>query len=122
MGDQVVTLEHKTYRVIAVGVPVPAVLVFGGFSADYQITGSALIQAADDVKHRGLATTGMAQDGHEFRRTEIDGHALQRMDHIRTGIVVLFNVNKSEHFVRSFDNVFLNISDKYELNMNEYIQ
>jgi hypothetical protein len=43
MGDQIVALEYETHGVIAVGIPILAPKILGGFSADDQIARGILI-------------------------------------------------------------------------------
>ena len=49
MRDQVVGLEDKADRVIAVGVPVAVLVVFGRDAVDDQIAFIVAVQTADDV-------------------------------------------------------------------------
>ena len=80
VGDQVVALEHKSYRVVAVRIPVPVLKGFGGAPVDDQIAVGILVQPADDVQQSGLATARRAQDGDELRAAELDADPLQGMD------------------------------------------
>ena len=49
MRDQVIGLEDKTDRVVAVGVPVAILVVSGGDVIDYQITFIISVQSADYI-------------------------------------------------------------------------
>ena len=86
VGDQIVALEHEAHRMIAVGVPIPALVLTGGAAADDQVTAGIAVQAADDVQKRGLATAGVTQYGHKLRRPKGNGHAFERLDGGSTGI------------------------------------
>ena len=91
MGDQVIGLEYKTHRVVAVGIPVAVGKVFCGFSVDNQVPGGILIQAPDDIQQRGLTAAGVAQDGYKLAFTEFQVHAFQRMNHGVPSDVILFD-------------------------------
>ena len=92
VGDQVVALKHKAYGVIAVSIPVLAFEVLGGTATNDQITGGVLVQTTDDVQQGGFAATGVAQNRHEFRRTEADAHTLQCGNGLGSGNIVFDNV------------------------------
>ena len=64
--DQVVGLEDEADTVVAVGIPVAGLVVLRRDPIDDEVATLEAIQAADDVEHRGLARTGLAQDGHEL--------------------------------------------------------
>ena len=66
VGDQVVALEHKADGVVAVGVPVPVLVLLGGDAVDDQVAGIVAVQAADDVEEGGFAGAAGAQDGDEL--------------------------------------------------------
>ncbi len=53
--DEVVALEHEADAVVAVGVPVVVLVLLGGDAIDDEVAGIEVVEAADDVEHRGLA-------------------------------------------------------------------
>ena len=75
--DQVIALEYKADRVIAIGIPVGIAVLLGGATANDQITAGVAVKTANDIQHRGLSAAGGAEDRHEFALTEVDADALQ---------------------------------------------
>ena len=55
MGNQIVTLEDKADRVVAVAVPVAVLVAFRGDPVDDQVAAVIPVQTADNVQKRGLA-------------------------------------------------------------------
>ena len=88
VGDQVVALEDEAHRVVAVGVPVAVVVLFGRDAVDDQIAAVIAVQAADDVQQRGLAGTGRPQDGDKLIVAEAQVHMVQRLLHQAAGFVL----------------------------------
>ena len=66
MANQVIALEHKADGVVAIGVPVPVLILLGGPAVDDEVAAGVPVQAADDVQGGGLAAAGGAQDGYEL--------------------------------------------------------
>ena len=97
VGDQVVALEHKANRVVAVSIPIPVLVVLGGAAVDDQVTIGVLIQTADNVQQRGLAATGRSQNGHKFAFAKLQAHTPQRMHIAAAAGVDLSDIFKFKH-------------------------
>ena len=50
VGDQVVRLEDKAHRVVAVGVPISVLVFLRGDAVDDQVTRIVPVQSSDDVE------------------------------------------------------------------------
>ncbi len=79
MRDEVVGLEHKAHRVVAVGVHVLFGEMLGALATDEQITLGVAVQPANDVQQGGLAAAGGAQHRHKLARGEVQADAAQRL-------------------------------------------
>ena len=62
MGDQIIALEYKTDRVVAVGIPVSVLIFFRGDPVDDQIPAVIAVQPAYDIKERRLTRAARSQD------------------------------------------------------------
>lgn len=49
MGNQVIALKHETDGVVAVRVPVPVLILSGGYAVDDQVAAVIPVQSADDI-------------------------------------------------------------------------
>ena len=49
MGNQIVALKHKSDRMVAVGIPVPVLVLFGGDAVDDEITAVIPVKTPDNV-------------------------------------------------------------------------
>lgn len=97
MGNEVITLEHKADGMIAVGIPVPVLVLLGGDAVDDQIAGIVTVQAADDIQKGGFSRTAGPQNGNEFIVPQIQAHIPQRVLHQFTGFVLLGYVFYLKH-------------------------
>ena len=79
--NEIVALEYKADRVVAVGVPVAVGIFFGRNAVDDQIAAVVAIQAADDVQQRGLAGAAGPEDRHEFVIAQVETDLVQRRLH-----------------------------------------
>ena len=77
VGDEVIALEHKAHRVVAVGVPVAVPVLFCGAAVDDEIAAGVAVKSADDVQRGGLAAAGGAQNGDELILPELQIDAPQ---------------------------------------------
>ena len=55
VGDQVIGLEDKAHRVIAVGIPVPVSVFLRGDAVDDQVARVVAVETADDIEKGRLA-------------------------------------------------------------------
>ena len=91
MRYEVIALEHKSYRMISVYVPVAILIVLGGRAVDDQIPLGILVKAADDIEHGRFSTAGGAEDGHKLTLAELQINTLERMDNAVARRIVLFD-------------------------------
>ena len=75
--DQVVALEHKPDRVIAIRVPIAIAIFFRGRSIDDQIAVLVAVQPANDIEQRRLTRTTRPQDRHKLVVTQIKRDPVQ---------------------------------------------
>ena len=92
VGDQVVGLEDEADAVVAVGVPVPGLVVLRGDAIDDEVATLEAVEAADDVEHRRLARAGLAEHGDELVVTERHRDLVERHLHQVGGLVGLDNL------------------------------
>ena len=78
--DQVVALEHKADRMVAIGVPVVVGESLCGFSVDEKIAFGVAVEAADDVEHRGFSAARGAENGNKLALAEIDADVIHGAD------------------------------------------
>ena len=102
VGDELIGLENKTDGMVAVGVPVPVVEVFGGTAVDGEVAGGVAVQPADNVQQCGLAAAALAQYGHEFASPEAEAHALQGVDLRIPQPIVFYDISECEHLAFPF--------------------
>ena len=50
MGNQIVALEYKADGVVAIGIPVPILILLGGDPVDDQVAGVVAVQTADNIE------------------------------------------------------------------------
>ena len=81
MRNEVIALEHKADAVVAVGIPIAIVKVFGRNTVDQQVTGIEMIESTDNVEHRGFTRARGTQNGHELVIAKRQAHAVER--HLR---------------------------------------
>ena len=55
MRNEVIALEHKADAVVAVGIPIAIVKVFGRNTVDQQVARIEMIEPTDNVEHRSFA-------------------------------------------------------------------
>ena len=91
MGDEVVALEHKSYRVVAVCIPVAVFEVVGVSAVDDEIALCVSVQTADDVEHGGLAAAGGAENRHKLRGSELKINTLEGVNDTAACGVVFFD-------------------------------
>src|SRR5699024_3543193 len=92
--DEVIGLEHKPDRVVAVGVPIAVAEVLGRATAYYEVTACVLVESANDVEHRGLSAAGRTEYRHEFILTEAEADPFQCLHGVVSSRVVLDYVLK----------------------------
>ena len=97
MGNQIIALEYKAHRVIAVGVPVPVPKVLGRTSVDNQVAVGVAVQTTDDVEHGGFPAAGRPQNRHKFLMAELEADALERLHRFVARGVCLMNVPEFQH-------------------------
>ena len=74
---------------VAIGIPIGIAIFFGGTAVDDQVALGILIQAADDVEHRGLSAARGAEDGHKLAAAEAQIHPAQRLHFMFTRHIIL---------------------------------
>ena len=77
VGYEVVTLEHEADAVVAVGVPIPVFIIFGGNALDDEIAARVLVKPADDVEKGGFAAPRMSEYRHEFLFAELQRYPFE---------------------------------------------
>ena len=70
MGDKVVALKDKAYRVVAVSVPISVLVILGGNAVDNKVARGIMVKSADDVEQRSFAAAGMSEYRNELVLTE----------------------------------------------------
>ena len=97
VGNQVIALKNKADGVVAVGIPVPILVLSGRNTPDDQVAAVIAVQAADDVQQGGLAAAAGAQNGHELVVAEGKAHAVQRRLGQVAGGILLANFLNLKH-------------------------
>ncbi len=97
MGDEMVTLKHKADGVVAVGIPVSVLILFGRDAVDDQIAGIVTVQAADDIQKGGFSRTAGPQNGNKFIVPQIQTHIPQCVLYQFTGFVLLRDMLDLKH-------------------------
>ena len=92
--DQVVGLEDEADAVVAVGVPVPGLVVLRGDAVDDEVAALEAVEASDDVEHRRLAGARLAQNSDELVVTERHRDLVERHLHQVGGLVGLDDLLK----------------------------
>ena len=98
MRDEVVGLKDKANGMVAVGIPIGVGKVLGRLVVYDKVAGGVLVKPADDVQQRRLAAAGVTEDRDKFVLTELQIHALERVDGRVANGVILLNVLKFEHY------------------------
>lgn len=101
MRDEVVTLEHEADGVVAVGIPVAALVLLGGDAVDHQIAGIIMVEPADNVEQRGFARSGRTEDGHELAVAQVQADIVQRLLHEIAGFVLFGDALDLQHAASS---------------------
>ena len=81
MRNEVIALEHKADAVVAVGIPIAIVKVFGRNAVDQQVARIEMIEPTDNVEHRSFARPRRSQNGHELVIAKRQAYAVER--HLR---------------------------------------
>ncbi len=97
MRYHVVALENEAYRVVAVCIPIPVLVLLGGTPVYHEVSGGVLIQTADDVQQRGLAAARMSEHRDKLAVAETYRHVAQSVNFIAARIVVLCYVFDLKH-------------------------
>ena len=97
MRNEVVALKNKTYRRIAISVPVLVVKIRSGNSADDEVARRVSVKSADDVEHGRFAATARAENSHKFALSEIERNFSQCMHGCRRGGIIFYYVFKLKH-------------------------
>ena len=77
MRNQIVALEYKAYRVVAVAVPIGIGEGFRRSSRNVEIAVRVAVKPADDVEERCFSAAGRTEDRNKFALSEIDRYAPQ---------------------------------------------
>ena len=97
--NQVVALEHKSDRVVPVGIPVAFLKLLRALSADDQVAVGVLVQPADNIQQGGLSAAGRTQDRGKFAFSEFQVDSAQGMHlHFPAGIN-LRNLPECQHLL-----------------------
>ena len=97
VGDQVVGLEDKADRVVAVGVPVAVLVFFGRYAVDDQIAGVVAVQSAYDIEEGGLARAARPEDRDELVVPQVERDVIEGDLLVPSGIVFLPYILKLQH-------------------------
>ena len=66
MGDQVIALEYKTDRMVAVGIPVSVSVFFRRDPVDDQVPAVIAVQPSYDIEERRLPRAARSQDRYKL--------------------------------------------------------
>ena len=102
MRDQVIALEHKAHRMIAVAVPILVGVLAGGAILDDQIALGIAVQPADDIEQGGFAAARRTENGHKLVFAEGNIDPLQGVYGKFTGNIILADVLEREHGILTF--------------------
>ena len=80
MRDEVVALENKAYRVVAVRIPVAVGERSRRFMSDVKLAGGVTVKSADDIEKRSLAAAGGTEYRNKLIRTERQRDFMKRSD------------------------------------------
>ena len=97
MRNQIIALKNKTDRVVAIGIPVTALIGAGRDAVDEQLTAVAVIQAADNIEQRRLSGAAGSQNRHELTFPERQRYAVQSLLDQRTCPVFFLYVFNLKH-------------------------
>ena len=97
--DEVIALEDKADRVVAVGVPVAVGVLFGRYAVYDKVAAVVAVQPADNVEQRRLAGAGRPEDGDELAVAEAHIHMIERFLHQRTGAVFFADLFDLQHWI-----------------------
>ena len=92
--DEVVALEHEPDGVVAVGVPVPVLIIFCRNALDDEVAVRILVQPADDVQKGRLSAARGTENGDELFFTERERNALERVHGGIRDLVILYDAVK----------------------------
>ena len=92
MRNEVIGLKHKPNAVISVYVPIAVGIILGGDAANDEVSGSVVVEPADDVEKSRFSAAGSAQNGDEFIGAEFERHAFQSMNDAARSHIILFDV------------------------------
>ena len=101
VGNKVITLKHKTDGMVAVRVPIPVLVFFGGDTINDQISPVIAVQAADNIQKCGLSGAGGTQNGNKFIIPQIDRNIIQRLLDQFACFILLADICKLKHCVSS---------------------
>ena len=94
---QVIGLEYETYAVVAVGIPIAVLIIFGGDALDYKVARRVMVESADDVQKGGFAAARRAENRHELVAAERKAYALQSGDFGIAHLIVFGDVPQLKH-------------------------
>ena len=97
MRNEVIALKDEADAVVAVGVPIAIAKVLGRNTIDEQIAQVKVVEAADNVEHRGFTRTRGTQNGHELVIAKRQAHAIQGNLRKRLGDILLADVLELQH-------------------------
>ena len=90
MRDEVVALENKAYRVIAVVVPVAVLVLFCRNAVYDKVAARVFVKPADNIQHGGFAAAARTKNGNEFAFAEGKVYSFESV-HFGVARNVVFN-------------------------------
>ena len=77
MGDKIIALENKAYRVISVGIPVAVLEKLRGFTVDDKIAVCVAVKSTDDVEHRRFSAARRSENRYKLVFAEAETHTVK---------------------------------------------
>ena len=100
MRYQIVALEYKAYRVVAVAVPIGIGEGFRRSSRNVEIAVRVAVKSADDVEERCFSAAGRTENRNKFALSEIDRYAPQCFNGaVACDVCFLYEMNLSYHSI-----------------------
>ena len=100
VGNEVVGLEDESDAVVAGGVPVAVLVLFGRDAVDDKVACVVVVESADDIEQRRLPRTRRPENRHELAVAEGDGHVVERGLGEAAGGIGFADIAKLEHLRR----------------------
>ena len=99
MRDEIVALEHKADRTVAVRIPVAVGEIFCRSPVYDKVAGGVLVKPSDYIEQCGFSAARRTEYRHEFAFAEADINAAQCGDLAACSYIVFGDVAEPEHFV-----------------------